>query len=483
MGIRRARNKDPLIRDLLGVLPPERVRVASLEQSLMQRDASIFEAGRAGPVCFPLNTGEVQGCVNVARHHGRAVVPRGAGTGLAGGAVPLDEPVMVVTTKMNRLLSVDPERQMAWVQPGMINLDLSRATASHGLHFAPDPSSQQVCSLGGNVATNSGGPHCLAHGVTSAHVLAVEVVLMSGEAVILGDPDGCSPGLDLRGAFIGSEGMLGIATAIAVRLMPNPPAIQTLLLAFDTVDAAARTVSAVIAGGIVPAAIEMMDANIIAAVEEYVGAGFPTDAAAVVIVEVDGLPGGVEAEADRVAQLATERGGRVRRAADDKERALLWKGRKSAFGAIARIKPNYYLHDTVVPRTRLAEVMSRVYEIVEEHDLQVMNVFHAGDGNLHPLLLYDRKEPGIMDRVHAAGSAIIEASLAAGGVLSGEHGIGIEKRDFMPLMFSEADLDAQRRLRRAFDPGEMANPGKVLPTGSSCADINALDNVPEGVWG
>ena len=263
-----------------------------------------------------------------------------------------------------------------------------------------------------------------------------------------------------------------------------PPPMQTLLLAFDTVDAAAQTVSAVIADGIVPAAIEMMDAKTSsAAVENFVGAGFPTDAAAVVIVEVDGLPGGVAAEADRVAQLATERGGRVRRAADDKERALLWKGRKSAFGAIARIKPNYYLHDTVVPRTRLAEVMSRVYEIVEEHDLQVMNVFHAGDGNLHPLLLYDRKEPGIMDRVHAAGSAIIEASLAAGGVLSGEHGIGIEKRDFMPLMFSEADLDAQRRLRRAFDPGEMANPGKVLPTGSSCADINALDNVPEGVWG
>ncbi len=449
----------------------------------MGRDASIFEGGRAGPVCFPLGTEEVQGCVNVARDHGRAVVPRGSGTGLAGGAVPLDEPVVVVTTKMNRLLSVDPERRMAWVQPGMINLDLSRATAGHGLHFAPDPSSQQVCSLGGNVATNSGGPHCLAHGVTSAHVLAVEVVLMSGEAVVLGDPDGFAPGLDLRGAFVGSEGMLGVATAIAVRLMPDPPAVQTLLLAFDTVDAAARTVSAVIADGIVPAAIEMMDANIIAAVEEYVGAGFPTDAAAVVIVEVDGLPGGVEAEAGRVAELAGEQGGKVRRAADDRERALLWKGRKSAFGAIARIKPNYYLHDTVVPRTRLAEVMNRVYEIVEEHRLLVMNVFHAGDGNLHPLLLYDRREPGIMDRVHAAGSAIIEASLAAGGVLSGEHGIGIEKRDFMPLMFGEADLDAQRRLRRAFDPDAMANPGKVLPTGASCADVNALDKLPEGVWG
>ncbi len=449
----------------------------------MGRDASIFEGGQAGPVCFPIDTGEVQGCVDTARRHGRAVVPRGAGTGLAGGAVPLEEPVVVVTTKMNRLLSVDADSRVAWVQPGMINLDLSRATAPYGLHFAPDPSSQQVCSLGGNVGTNAGGPHCLAHGVTSAHVLAVEVVLMSGEAVVLGDPDGWAPGMDLRGAYVGSEGMMGITTAIAVRLTPDPPAVQTLLLAFDSVDAAALTVSAVIADGIVPAAIEMMDNNIIRAVEAYVGAGFPTDAAAVVIVEVDGLPGGVAEEADRVVELATARGASVRRAVDEQERALLWKGRKSAFGAIARIKPNYYLHDTVVPRTRLAEVMNRVYEIVEEHDLQVMNVFHAGDGNLHPMLLFDRREPGIMPRVHAAGAAIIEASLAVGGVLSGEHGIGMEKRDFMPLMFSEADLDAQARLRRAFDPTGMANPSKVLPTGASCADINALDKVPDGVWG
>ncbi len=449
----------------------------------MGRDASIFEGGHAGPVCFPVNTEEVQGCIDAARRHGRAVVPRGAGTGLAGGAVPLGEPVVVVTTKMNRLLSVDPDRRMAWVQPGMINLDLSRATAAHGLHFAPDPSSQQVCSLGGNVGTNAGGPHCLAHGVTSAHVLAVEVVLTTGEAVVFGDPDGATPGLDLRGAYVGSEGMLGITTAIAVRLTPNPPAVQTLLLDFDTVEAAAQTVSAVIADGIVPAAIEIMDRNITVAVENFVGAGLPTDAAAVVIVEVDGLAAGVAADADRVAELAVARQGRVRRAGDEQERALIWKARKSAFGAIAQIMPNYYLHDTVVPRTRLAEVMTKVYDIVDDHDLQAMNVFHAGDGNLHPLLLFDRREPGVMDRVHAAGAAIIEASLAAGGVLSGEHGIGIEKRDFMPLMFSDADLDAQDRLRRAFDPHAMANPGKVLPTGASCADVNALEQIPEGVWG
>ncbi len=483
MRFRRAKAEDPLVIDLKKALAPDRVRSAELERSIMARDASIFEGGQAGPVCFPITTEEVQSCVQTAVRYGRAVVARGAGTGLAGGAVPLEAPVVVVATKMNRLLSVDPDRRMAWVQPGMINLDLSRAVAPHRLHFAPDPSSQQVCSLGGNVGTNAGGPHCLAHGVTSAHVLAVEVVLMSGEAVVLGDAGGFAPGLDLRGAYVGSEGMLGVTTAVAVRLTPNPPAVQTLLLAFDTVEAAAQTVSAVIADGIVPAAIEMMDNNIIRAVEEFVGAGFPTEAAAVVIVEVDGLPSGVAAESSRVAELATARGASVRWAADEPERALLWKGRKSAFGAIARIKPDYYLHDTVVPRTRLAEVMNRVYEIVEEHGLLVMNVFHAGDGNLHPMLLFDRREPGVMERVRAAGAAIIEASLAVGGVLSGEHGIGIEKRDFMPQMFSEADLDAQARLRRAFDPDEMANPGKVLPTGASCAEVNALGKVPEGAWG
>jgi glycolate oxidase len=471
---------DPLVADLRAALAPDRVRDEPLELALFGRDASTIPAGEAAVVCFPLTTPEVQACVLAARRHGRPFVARGSGTGLAGGAVPVGRPVVIVTTKMSRVLEVDAEARVAWVEPGVVNLDLSRVVAPLGLHFAPDPSSQQSCTVGGNVANNSGGPHCLAYGVTSAHVLAVEVVLPDGSLAMLGGLDPEPPGYDLRGAFVGSEGTLGIATRIAVRLTPVPPAVRTLLLDFDDVDSAAATVSAVIAAGLLPAALEMMDAAITRAAEAYAHAGYPTDAAAVLLVEVDGLAGGVEAAAARVAEIGTACGARsVRVAADPAERALLWKGRKSAFGAVARIAPNYYLHDTVVPRTRLVEVLRQVYDIAERHGLVVLNVFHAGDGNLHPLLSFDAREPGVMDRVHAAGAEIVAASLAAGGVLSGEHGIGLEKRDLMPGMFSPDDLDAQARLRSAFDPDGVANPEKILPLGSRCSD---LQRVPEGAW-
>jgi glycolate oxidase len=475
---------DDLVDDLRVALAPDRVLSEPLSLQLYARDASVIE-GRAAVVCFPTSTAEVQAAVRAARRHGRAIVPRGSGTGLAGGAVPVasDEhppPVVVVTTKMDRILSVDVEDRVAWVEPGVLNLDLSRATARHGLHFAPDPSSQQSCSVGGNVANNSGGPHCLLYGVTSAHVLAVEVVLPDGEVAMLGGLDADPAGYDLRGAFVGSEGTMGIATRIAVRLTPNPPAVRTLLAAFASVDAAAETVSAIIAAGIVPAALEMMDAAITRAVEDYVHAGFPRDAAAVLLVEVDGLPAGVDASAARIEELALGHGAQsVRVAADEGERALLWKGRKSAFGAIARIEPNYYLHDAVVPRTKLVGVLREVYEIAARHDLLVMNVFHAGDGNLHPLIVFDRRKPGTMERVLAAGAEIIRACIAAGGVLSGEHGIGLEKRDYMPLIFSDDDLDAQARLREVFDPEHACNPMKVLPGGSRCGDLQA---VPAGAW-
>jgi glycolate oxidase len=468
-----------VIAELQSALAPDRVRSESLTLTLYRRDASNF-VGHAAVVCFPLTTQEVQACVRIARAHRRPFVARGSGTGLAGGAVPLGDAIVIVTTKMDRIVEVDPAERVAWVQPGVLNLDLSRAVASHGLHFAPDPSSQQSCSIGGNVATNSGGPHCLAYGVTSTHVLAVEVVLADGEVTVLGGLDPEPAGLDVRGAFVGGEGTLGIATKIAVRLTPNPPVVRTMLLAFDDVDDGAATVSAVIAAGIVPAAMEMMDALITGAVEAFVHAGFPTDAAAVLIVEVDGLPAGVDEAVAEVTRIGlAHRAQSVRVAADDAERALIWKGRKSAFGAIARIKPNYYLHDTVVPRRRLVEVLREVYAIAARHDLIVMNVFHAGDGNLHPLLVFDKREPGVIERVHAAGDEIVGVSVAAGGVLSGEHGIGIEKRDLMPLMFTDADLAAQDRLRRAFDPDGLANPDKVLPTGSRCGD---LQQVPEGAW-
>ena len=475
---------DALVDDLRRVVPRDRVRAEPLELALYARDASVIE-GRAAVVCFPRSTEEVQACVRVARAHGRAIIPRGSGTGLAGGSVPVAgegeaDPVVIVTTRMDRVLEVDAELRVAWVEPGVLNLDLSRAVAHLGLHFAPDPSSQQSCSVGGNVANNSGGPHCLAYGVTSAHVLAIEVVLADGSVAMLGGLDPDPPGYDLRGTFVGSEGTMGIATRIAVRLTPVPPAVKTLLADFPTVEDAAAAVSGIIADGIVPAALEMMDARITRAVEEYVHAGFPLDAAAVLLVEVDGLPAGTDAAAAAVVDICTKHhAGGVRVARDQAERALLWKGRKSAFGAIARIAPNYYLHDAVVPRTRLVEVLRRVYEIADRHDLVMMNVFHAGDGNLHPLIVFDRRQPGVLERVLEAGGEIITACVEAGGVLSGEHGIGLEKRDYMGLIFSAADLDAQARLREAFDPDGACNPYKVLPAGSRCGDLQA---VPAGAW-
>jgi glycolate oxidase len=475
MGNAGATDDPSLVADLVAALGREGVRTDSVASTLYARDASIIDVGRAGPVCLPTSTEEVVACVAIAARHGRPFVARGAGTGLAGGAVPLDDAVVIATTRMSSILSVDPENRVAWVEPGVVNLDLTRALAPYGLHFAPDPSSQQACTVGGNVANNSGGPHCLALGVTSAHVLALEVVLSDGSIAMFGGLEPDPPGLDLRGAFVGGEGTLGIATRIAVRLTPDPPVVRTLLLDFDSVDAASATVSGIIAAGVVPAAIEMMDARITQAAEDFAHAGYPTDAAAVLLVEVDGAPAAVAAQVATVESVAVEHGVRtVRVAADETERALLWKGRKSAFGAVARVKPNYYLHDTVVPRTRLVEVLREVYAIAERHDLLVMNVFHAGDGNLHPLLVYDAREPGVVERVHAAGAEIVAASLAAGGVLSGEHGIGLEKRDFMTDQFSDDDLDAQRRLRCAFDPHARANPGKVLPTGASCAEIQSL---------
>tara|TARA_B110001454_G_scaffold110702_2_gene104017 strand:- start:1235 stop:2410 length:1176 start_codon:yes stop_codon:yes gene_type:complete len=390
---------------------------------------------------------------------------------------------MVVLTRMDRILEVDVSRRLAWVEPGVVNLDLSRHLAGTGLHFAPDPSSQQSCTIGGNVANNSGGPHCLLYGVTSAHVLAVEVVLPDGEVVVLGEEEGDSVGYDLRGAFVGGEGTLGIATRICVRLTEDPPDVATLLLDFMSVGAAADTVSAIIAAGMIPAALEMMDQRVVEAVEPFVNAGYPTDAAAVLIVELDGQPSGVADEIRRIEELARAHGARsVRVAADEGERERIWKGRKSAFGAIAVIKPDYYLNDTVIPRTKLAEVIERIYEIVEEQDLIVMNVFHAGDGNLHPLLLFDAREAGVMERVLAAGEEIVRVSVAAGGVLSGEHGIGLEKKRFMSLQFSPADLEAQQRLRSAFDPVGRANPAKVLPTGASCGHVTSLGRLPDGVW-
>ena len=467
----------------VALLDEERVIHHPLERRLYQRDGSIAE-GECGLVVLPETRDEVVACLRLAREVGLPVVPRGSGTGLTGGAVPLEGAIVLSLARMTRILEVDPEVPCARVEPGVLNLDLSLTVRGLGLHYAPDPSSQQACSIGGNIATNAGGPHCLASGVTAQHVLGLELVLADGEVLRLGGAAPDPPGYDLRGFAVGGEGTLGVVTEALVRLMPLPPAVRTMLLDFPSVRAAGEAVGAVIAGGVVPAAIEMMDRTMTVAVEAFVRAGLPVDAAAVLLVEVDGTPAEVAAQAEVVEREGRAHGARgVRVAADEAERALLWKARKSAFGAVARVAPNYYLHDCVVPRTRLVEVLEEIERIAAAHDLVIMNVFHAGDGNLHPLIAFDRRDAEQVERVAAAGRAIIEACVAVGGVLSGEHGIGLEKRDFMPLTFSGADLAAQACARDAFDPEGRLNPAKVLPRGSRCGEL-ILDagGLPPGTW-
>ena len=469
-----------LLSDLRSFLG-DRARDGDFELGLYSKDGSVLK-GDPMIVCLPVDTDEVQRIVLACRKHDRPFLARGSGTGLAGGAVPVGDPVVIATAKMNKILDVDIDNRIAWVEPGVLNLDLSRELSPLGFHFAPDPSSQQVCSIGGNVANNSGGPHCLAYGVTSALVAAVEVVLPDGRVAVLGDLTPESPGYDLRGLFIGSEGTMGIATKVAVRLTPNPPEVRTLLLDFADVRDGAAAVSSIIAAGLIPAALEMMDQRAIEIVEAFVNAGYPTEADAVLLVELDGLPGGVEHGVEVVRAVAEHHQvGSVRVAADDAERALLWKGRKNAFGAVARIKPDYYLHDTVVPRGKLVEVLEKVYQIADAYDLIAVNVFHAGDGNLHPILAYDADEKGVLERVQAAGRAIVTASIEAGGVLSGEHGIGLEKRDYMGMLFSAHDMATQDLVREALDPDGFANPLKVLPSGSRCSDSFG-QHVPDGAW-
>jgi glycolate oxidase len=440
---------------------------------------------RGDPTCvvLPESTEEVAEVVRIAERHKAPIVARGAGTGLTAGASPINGGVVVSLTRLDDL-DLDVDNRMAWVGAGVINLDLSVAAAPHGLYFAPDPSSQSACTIGGNVANNSGGPHCLSEGSTTSHVLGMEVVLAGGEIVTLGGQAPDPPGLDLKGAIVGSEGTLGIVTRALVRLLPIDPDVRTLLMDFPTVEDAARTVSDVIAAGLVPAALELMDQRMCIAVENWLQAGLPTDAAAVLLAEVVGESEGVESSAQLIADVARDNNAiGVDIAETEEHRALLWKARKSAFGAIAQLAPDYYLHDAVVPRTRLVETMKAVYEIADRYELTMLNVFHAGDGNLHPLIAFDAGDPETSERVHRAGDEIIAVALKAGGALSGEHGIGIEKRDMMRANFTELDLDAQARLKEAFDPVGIFNPTKILPQGSRCFDFGGgRRELPDGVW-
>jgi glycolate oxidase len=419
-------------------------------------------------VVLPRTTAQVQAAVRVCYARRIPFVARGAGTGLSGGAVPVAEGIVIGLARMNKILAVDVPNRRARVQPGVANLDVSKAVAAHGLYYAPDPSSQQVCTIGGNVAENSGGAHCLKYGFTTNHVLELEVVLADGGVVRI-DRAG---ELDLLGGFVGSEGTLGIATEIVVGLLRRPQRVETILAAFASTDAAGEVVSAVIAAGIVPAAIEMMDALTIRAAEAAVGAGLPLDAGAVLLVELDGPAVEVEVALARVRECcAFGRATEVRVAATEAERAGFWRGRKAAFAAMGRISPDYYVQDGVVPRTRLPETLRRIRELSRTHGLEVGNVFHAGDGNLHPLVLYDGAVQGEAERAEELASAILQACVDAGGSLTGEHGIGLDKACHMPLMYSPDDLATMLRLRAAFDPDGLCNPGKAFPTPRLCGEV------------
>jgi glycolate oxidase subunit GlcD len=456
---------DQLVEELKNVLDEHRVLSEPDELLVYECDGLTYHKRRPRAVVFPQTTAEVSAVVKLLSRHSIPFVARGAGTGLSGGAVAEHNGVIIELARMNRLLKIDYENELAVAEPGLINAQLSQAVAAAGYFYAPDPSSQTCCTLGGNVAENSGGPHCLKYGMTTNHILGLEVVLPDGEIVNLGG-DGVDPiGYDLRGLFIGSEGMFGIATKITVRLMRQPPAVKTMLADFITVVEASRTVSEIIAAGILPAALELMDNATIRAVEASVfAAGCPIDAAAVIIIELDGLEVGLEYEAARVADLCRAHGARqVRIARNEAERARLWAGRKGAFGAMGRISPDLMIQDAVIPRSKLPQVLSEVFHIAERYGLALANVFHAGDGNLHPNIMFDARDPEMINRVKEASREIMQLCVREGGSITGEHGVGLDKMDYMPMIFSEADLEAMVRVRTCFDEHGLCNPGKVLP--------------------
>jgi glycolate oxidase len=449
------------------------VHVISEPEQLRVYECDGLTGHRATPelVVLPGSTEDVQAVLRACHREHVPFVARGAGTGLSGGATPVAGGVVVALSRMNRILEIDLASRRIVVEPGVANLDVTRAVAEGGYFYAPDPSSQQVCTIGGNVAENSGGAHCLKYGFTTHHVTGLTFVLPDGELVELGgkalDPDGP----DLLGVVVGSEGTLGIATRITLRLVRTPQTVRTLLAAFHTMDAAGAAVSGVIAAGIMPSAIEMMDRLTIEAAEHAVAPGYPEGAGAVLLVELDGVVEQVEDDAEELERICAACSAfEVRVASTDADRALLWKGRKSAFAAMGRIATDYYVQDGVVPRTRLAEVLRRIEALSDEHDLRVGNVFHAGDGNLHPLVLYDA-EAGETERARELAEAILDACLDAGGSLTGEHGVGMDKACSMPRMFSQRDLQVFERLRRAFDPSGLCNPGKVIPTPRLCGEV------------
>jgi len=453
--------------------------------NLYEYDASI-EKGRPEMVVFPRNTEDVVAIVKIAGEFGVAVVGRGAGTGLSGGAIPLRGGVVVAFARMNRILEIDLENERAVVEPGVVNLDVTLAVQSQGYFYAPDPSSQRACTMGGNVAENAGGPHTLAYGVTTNHVLGLEFVLPDGTVVTTGGKENDLPGYDLTGLLTGSEGTMALVTKVMVRLMRKPEMVKTILAIYDSalvdsdpvavhtggVENCGATVAEITARAIVPVAVEMLDGVMLRMVEEATHAGYPMDAAAVLLIELEGLRENVEEQVEQireVCQLCRAREVRIAKTAEERE--LLWKGRKNAFGAVGRVSPFYYVQDGVVPRTKIAATLGIIAGVARKYGLTISNIFHAGDGNMHPIILFDARKPGDIEKARAAGAEILEYCLSVGGSITGEHGVGMEKNEMMALQFKPETLEMMGALKRLFDPANRLNPGKMLPTGRGCLEI------------
>ena len=479
----RGTSLNTVIGELRVIVGDQYTLVEKEDVIVYEQDGSIFQV-MPEIVVLPENVEQVSAIVKAAKRANVPIVPRGSGTGLAGGAVPAEGGIVLSLARLNRIVKIDLENRIAVVEPGVINIDVTQAVAKDGFFYAPDPSSQAACSIGGNVANNSGGPHTLAYGVTTNHVLGVEVVLDDGQIIWLGGEVPDTPGYDLCGVFVGSEGPLGIVTKAVVRLMRTRESVRTLLAIFDDMDFATKTVVDITSAGIIPAALEMMDRTTIEAIERGAPVGFPRDAEAVLIVEVEGLSEHTKRSVNLALEICQRCGAReVKVAKDETERQLLWKGRKGAFGAMGALAPNYYVQDGVVPRSKLPEMMRRIAEISTQFNLRIANVFHAGDGNLHPNILFDMRNPGELDRVVAAGAATLRACIELGGSITGEHGVGLEKKAFIGLLFSETDLEAMTRVRKVFDPDGRFNPAKLFPTPASCGEVRLQPaNIPAGLW-
>ena len=469
-------NHAALVARMKAIVGNDNVLTAAADMAAYECDGFTIAKTKPNVVVFPTSTEHIVGIVKVCNELGVSFLARGAGTSLAGGCVLVGGGVMIALARMKRILEVNVRDRYAVVEPGVVNVWLTNALKPHGLHYAPDPSSQGACTIGGNVATNSGGPHTLKYGVTVNHILGVELVLPDGRVVVCGGPTEDTPGYDLTGAIVGSEGTFGVVSKVWVRLTKNPEAYRTLLGVFETIDDATNTISDIIGAGIVPAALELLDKTMLSAVEAAFKFGFPLDAEAVVIMEVDGLTAGLQEEADRIEGIAKKNKAReVRKANTEAERMALWKARKQAFGTIGRLGyPSYCTQDGVVPRTKLPEIMRHIQATAKKYNLGICNVFHAGDGNVHPILMFDERDPLQVKAVMDASHEILSECINLGGSVTGEHGIGVEKIDFMPLMFTPDDLHFMVRLRTAFNPDGRCSPGKMLPTAGGCAEPSSF---------